>query len=631
MAEVKRQSNPYPLGAAPEQDGIRFSFVSACSDTGILLYDAADGERTEKIPFGPEDRVGHVYCKTLRGLDPEKISYQFYCGKKIVPDAHGKRFLGVRAFGAKQDSSGWKAVFLPACYDWEGDRRPLIPYSEALFYCMHVRGFTRHASSGVAHRGTFLGIVEKIPYLREIGVTTLELQPAYEFEEYGEEARVPVCGVPQGAALQEPQRERKINYWGYKKGFYYAPKAAYAAGKDAPAEFRQLVKALHGNGMELVMQFYFPAEVNRNEIADILRFWLLEYHVDGFRLMGENLPVELIAADEMLADCKILWDHFEARDVPIEGREEGRAHLAEYNDGYLYEMRRFLKGDENMLSSVLRHMRYIPENAGRIHYLTNYNGFTLADLVAYDHKHNEENGEENRDGTDYNCSWNCGEEGASRSRRIKSLRRVQLKNAMCLLLLTQSTPLIFMGDEFGNSQKGNNNPWCQDNGTAWLDWGAQKKNADLLAFWKMLTAFRRAHPILHPGRELRLMDSISCGYPDLSYHGENAWSPKTGGSFCHVGIMLCGKYARIDCGTEDAFLYIGMNMHWIRHRLALPKLPKGMRWETAIDTGETGVAQEEPREENVRDLPPRNIVVLVGAAEPAGTGERNQKTEIGGE
>ncbi|MCM1187743.1 MAG: alpha-amylase family glycosyl hydrolase [bacterium] len=611
MAEGKMRNNPYPLGAVPVEGGIRFSFVSVCPEAGILLYDLSSGKRIGKIPFSGEDRIGNVFCRTVEGLDPEKISYQFFCGKEIVPDERGRRFKGVRAFGAKQNVSDWKAALLPADYDWEGDRRPLIPYSEALFYCMHVRGFTKHASSGVAHRGTFAGITEKIPYLKEIGITTLELQPAYEFAECGGEEALYPCGSPAAAAPEQKDAEKKVNYWGYKKGFYYAPKASYAAGDDAPAEFRGLVKALHKNGMELVLQFYFPPEVNRSEILDILRSWLLNYHVDGFRLLGEGLPVELIAADEMLADCKILYERFESpRGGLQEGQRPSYPHLAEYNDGYLYDMRRFLKSDANLLGSVLRHMRHIPENAGRVHYLTNYNSFTLADLVSYDQKHNEENGEENRDGNDYNCSWNCGEEGFTRSRRIRGLRVQQMKNAMCLLLLTQSTPLIFMGDEFGNSQKGNNNPWCQDNGTAWLDWNAQKKNGEVLAFWKELAAFRRAHPVLHPESEMRLMDYISCGYPDLSYHGENAWNPGSDGPFRHVGIMLCGKYARVDRKTEDAFLYIGMNMDWVSHRLALPKLPRELRWRTAVKTGNEAAVIE--KAENIRELAPRTVAVFIG-------------------
>ena len=588
MADAKTTRNPYPLGAHPEAGGIRFSFVSKEADCGILLYDLNGGKKIQRIPFLPEDRVGNIYCRLVEGISPEAVSYQFYEGGRTVADEYGRAFTGRAAFGRSQKTSEWKASFLKENFDWEDDRCPRIPYADAYFYCMHVRGFTKHSSSGVVHRGTFAGIMEKIHYLKEIGVTTLELQPAYEFQEapLGEEVReTALFGAP-----EDKMDSKRINYWGYRKGFYYAPKAAYAASGDASGEFRELVKALHRNHMELVMQFYFPDTVKRSGILEILRFWVLEYHVDGFRLLGENLPVDLAAADDLLADTKLLYQGFWIDCIYGRNETPDRPHLAEYNDSYLYDMRRFLKGDESMLDCVLRHMRYIPEKAGRIHYLTNYNGFTLADMVMYDHKHNEANGEDNRDGNDYNCSWNCGEEGTARSRRVKDLRLQQMKNAICMLLLTQSTPLIFMGDEFGNSQKGNNNPYCQDNAITWLDWRLVSKNARILEFWKKMMSFRKAHPILHPDKELRVMDYIACGYPDLSYHGQSAWRPRTDGYFRHIGIMLCGKYARVDRDTEDAFIYLAINMHWESHKLALPRLPRGMKWERVLGTSDKGEA-----------------------------------------
>ena len=250
------------------------------------------------------------------------------------------------------------------------------------------------------------------------------------------------------------------------------------------------------------------------------------------------------------------------------------------------------------------------------------------DMVSYDHKHNEANGEGNRDGNDYNCSWNCGEEGPSRRRKVLALRKKQLQNAFCMLLLTQSTPLIFMGDEFGNSQQGNNNPYCQDNKTTWLNWQDREKNAELLAFWKQMTAFRKAHPILHPQEELRILDTLSCGYPDLSYHGQNAWKPQTESYNRHVGMMYCGKYAVTPQGTEDAFLYVAMNMHWEPQKLAFPKLPKGMEWKLVLATEmaeETLTVQEkeEQSREQTGTIAPRSIAVYEGvAAMPQEKGKR---------
>ncbi len=609
MFNINYDRKPYPLGAHPEAEGIRFAFVSRQKPCGILLFDRKTGRKVDRLPFGEEERVGNIYCKYVPGLNPAEITYQFYCGDRILPDMRARVFPGRAAYGKERPVEKLKAGFLTSDFDWGGDRCPRIPYDRALVYCMHVRGFTRHSSSGVKNRGTFAGIAEKVPYLKEIGVTTLELQPAYEFTELqtGEELQ---DGIDReaGAGLWP----KRLNYWGYKRGFYYAPKAAYAGGEDPTVEFKELVKTLHANGMELVMQMYFPAEVKRNEIPEILRFWVLEYHVDGFHLLGEDMPAEDLAQDDALTDTKLWYYHFDPDRICQNGQDPAYPQAAEYNDGWYYDMRRFLKGDEGMLDSFLYHMRHIPERAGEIHYLTNYYGFTLADLVSYDYKHNEANGEDNRDGSNYNGSWNCGEEGAARRGKVRSLRIRQIKNAMCMLLLSQSTPLIFMGDEFGNSQKGNNNPYCQDNSVTWLDWRLVEKNREIWEFWKKLIEFRRQHPILHPERALRLMDSLACGYPDLSYHGQNAWRPQTENYFRHVGIMLCEKYAP-DGG--DGLLYLAVNMHWESHELALPRPPKGTCWKEVFSTedreeiSEKGL--ESPGEELVRRVPARSIAVYV--------------------
>ncbi|MCI8693733.1 MAG: hypothetical protein HFH91_13580 [Lachnospiraceae bacterium] len=621
MADNNLRENPYPLGAHAEGGAVRFSFASKAASCGIMLYDKASGRLRQRIPFAREDRTGYVYCRKFYDIDPKDSSYLFFEEDYLVPDERARVFSRKIPYGRDREAEDLKAGFLTEGFDWGEDRPPRIPYNKVVAYCMHVRGFTKHASSGVVHRGTFAGIAEKIPYLKEIGVTTLELQPAYEFME------IPMRGECRGyyPYMAEPgvvdcpgKRDRsggKPNYWGYKKGFYYMPKAAYAASDNASAEFKELVKALHANGMELIMQFYFPVEVKRSEIPEILRFWVLEYHVDGFHLLGENLQTDLLAAEDLLADTKLWYYHFDTG--KIYGREEKPLypHAAEYNDAWYYDMRRFLKGDGGMLNGMLYHMRHIPEKAGCIHYLSNYYGFTLADMVSYDYKHNEANGEDNRDGSDYNCSWNCGDEGATRRQSVRRLRMKQMKNALCLLMLSQSTPLIFMGDEFGNSQKGNNNPYCQDNAIAWLDWGGMTKNAELLEFWKMLAEFRRSHPILRPEKELRLMDYIACGYPDLSYHGRNAWSPQTEEYYRHIGIMLCGIYEKsCEAGREtaDTFLYLAFNMHWESHKLALPRLPKGMKWETAFGT-ERREQGDRCEAELMRSIPPRSITVFVSS------------------
>lgn len=579
MTVKNMQIKPYPLGAHVEGEGIRFSFVSAKKNCGILIYDNSTGKRLEKIPFDAKQKKGNVYYKYITKYRPEEISYQFYEEDKKVPASNAAVFVGKTSYGKVREVKDLRAGFLGDDFDWEGDVNPCIPYENSLVYLLHVRGFTKHSSSKVTHRGTFLGVLEKLPYLREIGVTCVELQPAYEFTELpGKEESEEEN--PYAAPVEE-----KLNYWGYKKGYYYAPKAAYGV-EDASIEFKKLVREFHKNGMEIVMQFYFPKEVNYAEVTEILRYWVLEYHVDGFHLMGENLPADLLASDPMLADTKLWYYRFSTED--LYGRDECPVYrnLAAYQDDYLYTMRKFLKSDEDMVNAVLKQMRHNPEKMGRIHYMSNYYGMTLADMVSYDRKHNEENGEENRDGNDYNCSWNCGEEGKTRRKKITALRIRQIKNAMCMLMFSQSTPLIFMGDEFGNSQKGNNNPYCQDNLITWLDWRDIEKNKEIHSFWKKLVKIRQKHPVLHQPKEPRIMDYIACGYPDLSYHGVNPWRPQTENYSRCVGMMYCGKYAKINRTEEDCFFYVAMNMHWEEHFFGLPRLPKGLKWKLFLTTDE---------------------------------------------
>lgn len=602
MTENRLQIKPYPLGAHCEAGRIRFSFVSKRENCGVILYDRHSGRRLRKIAFTPEERIGNVYCKYLEGLDASAITYQYFEEDYIVPDYHARVFVEKGSYGRERSIKDLRAGFIQENYDWEGDKNPRIPYEDCICYCMHVRGFTRHPSSGVQHRGTFLGIKEKIPYLKETGITTVELQPSYEFLEIPsiEERRK---SFSYGMASDEDMDKfcpKRLNYWGYKRGYYYAPKAAYAAGEDASLEFKEMVKAFHANGMEVVMQFYFPNDVEEREITDILQFWVLNYHVDGFHLMGGNLPTTMIAKDPVFADTKLWYYSFDTDAVYDKEEVPKYRNLAEYRDDYLYTMRKYLKGDEDMIKHVLYQMRHNPLKAGCIHYMTNYYGLTLMDMVSYNFKHNEENGEENRDGASSNYSWNCGEEGTSRRKKVIKLRRKQIKNAICMLLLGQSTPLIFMGDEFGNSQKGNNNPYCQDNSTTWLNWADLQRNQDIYDFWKQVLKLRREHPILHCERELKIMDSLSCGYPDLSYHGQNAWRAQTEGYSRQVGIMYCGKYARTKTGEEDAFCYLAMNMYWEPQGLALPRLPRGMKWKRVFCT-EKDLGIEKPLEEISRE------------------------------
>lgn len=640
MTSFRRPITPYPLGAYVEADGsIRFSFVSRDENCGIVLYDKESGKRLKKIPFSRQDRVGNVYCKYLSGIEPSKITYHFFEGDNLIPDENAKVFVGKHRYGRERSVRDLKAGFVCGEFDWGKDDFLGIPYEKSVFYCMHVRGFTRHPSSGAAHKGTFLGIIEKIDYLKKTGITTLELQPAYEFNEMPDNAerRKNFSG---GGAVSDEDLDRfypkKLNYWGYKRGYYYAPKSSYAAGEDASAEFKNMVKALHAAGIEVIMQFYFPDRLSLREITDILQYWVIHYHVDGFHLMGGEIPVTELAKDPVLADTKMLYYGFDL-DKIYGNTDVSNRTLGEYNDRYLYDLRKFLKGDEGMLEKAVSHLVYNPAKCGVINYFTNYYGFTLMDLVSYERKHNEANGEDNRDGDNNNCSWNCGEEGTSRRKKVRELRKKQIKNAYAMLLFGQGTPLIFMGDEFGNSQSGNNNPYCQDNEVAWLDWNRLKKNQELYDCFTSFLKIRKEHPILHASQALSMVDMLSCGYPALSYHGQNAWRAQMDSYYRNVGILFCGKYAKNERGKEDSFLYLALNMYWEERRLALPNLPKGLEWRCLADTSagdciKDGLRESDERnsEENenlsqseqnpkensfhdaVRNIPPRSVLLFIG-------------------
>lgn len=609
MMSIGSRIYPFPLGAQMYQSdnkkGIRVSFPASGQECGVILFDRRTGKEKRRHIIPAENRMGDL-CFDFIELDkPEKISYLFFDEEEQFPDKWGKAFASGIRYGKKKKETDLRAVFPAMNYDWENDRYPCLAYEDSIVYLLHVRGFTMHVSSAVKARGTFAGVQEKIPYLKELGITTLELQPVYEFTELPEETE------KKRSATRQPVEER-INYWGYQEGYYYAPKEAYACSKDAVTEFKDLVKALHREGMEVILQFYFPDKVRESEILDILHFWRFTYHVDGFHLMGSRIPAEDISRDGSLKGAKIWYYTFPEAADTLQGGERGPENcgrtLAEYRDEYMYHIRSLLKGDENMLYTVMQDMRRSPAGAGVINYVTNYYGFTMMDLVSYDRKHNEDNGENNRDGNDYNCSWNCGAEGPTKRKQVLNLREKQYRNAFSLLMLSQGTPLFFMGDEFGNTQKGNNNPYCQDNSVAWLNWNDRGKNEKLFLFVKQLISLRKENSVFHMRKECMLMDYKALGCPDLSYHSEEAWRPSWESYNRHIGVMLTGDYAP---GCEGKFYYLALNLHWEKHSFALPKLPKTHRWELVFTTD---VREPVLSEQNVLLTTPRSVALLCGQA-----------------
>ena len=443
-----------------------------------------------------------------------------------------------------------------------------------------------------------------IPYWKEMGINAIELMTAYEFQECTRKETA-------GSMAVRSKKDDRINYWGYAQGFYFAPKASYSATREPDREFRDMVHALHQAGIECIMEMYFPENTPSLQVVRSLWMWKLFYHVDGFHVRGVQGICNLMATDPLFADTKLLNIYFPVEEIYGKKNLPKKRMVAECNDGFMIDVRRFLKGDEESLKAFAERMRRNPKGSGLINYIASHDGFTLCDLVSYEERHNEDNGEQNRDGRVQNYSWNCGEEGKSRKKKILELRNRQMKNAWCMLLLSAGTPMILAGDEFCNSQLGNNNPYCLDNEISWLDWkGYKSGNSEMFRFVKDLIAFRKKHKILHMGQELSMTDSLSCGFPGISYHSSSAWYGELDGQNRKIGVMYCGKYA-----DEDELIYIAYNMHWMEHTFALPALPGGYRWNVALDTSE-GILEEDkwrllPDSRQVQ-VSSRTVIVLIG-------------------
>lgn len=607
------KGEPYPLGITVKgKDGINFAAVlPGKEEGGVILYPKRGGVQL-RFPFPEENTVGNVRCMRLLGIRMQEYEYNFYVGEEVVVDPYARKLSGNERWGKRVDPA-LRCDILEGEFDWGTDRPLETEMCDSILYQLHVRGFTRHRSSMVKHKGTFLGIVEKIPYLKELGVTAVELMPAYEFVELERPKGKSYTMAQAAKHYMEPSADEekvRINYWGYKNGFYFAPKASYCSTQDPVTEFKSMVRALHENGLEVIMQFYFPPGVGQGFILETLRFWVWEYHIDGAHLLGEALPTVLAATDPLLAKSKLFYYDFPCQEIYVSPDAAVDVRLACYRDDFLYDMRRFLKGDEDTLGSMLYQLRKNPRQMGAVNYIANYEGFSLADLVSYERKHNEENGEQNRDGNPYNASWNCGIEGKTRKKTVLQLRRKQMRNAVMLLFTAQGTPMLTAGDEFGHSREGNNNAYCQDNEVNWLNWKRPESDRDFLEFVKALIALRKAHPILHKPDEMVMTDFIACGYPELSYHGREAWRLDIDRISREAGVMYCGNYAKTDRVHHDDFFYIAYNMHWEEKKLALPALPAGMHWEKVLDSETAGVLLEPEEWEKSVTVPARSIRIL---------------------
>jgi isoamylase len=643
-----RKGLPIPFGATGVMGGINFSVYSrhatACT---LVLFEPGKEQPYAEVPFPTEFRIGDVFAMIVFDLDPYATEYGFRMDGPWVPE-EGHRFdrskvlldpaaraisgPGIWGFGPdRKQPYPYRSRIQPEDFDW-GDDRPLgLPFHDLIIYEMHVRGFTRSPSSGVKHPGTFVGLREKIPYLKELGVNCVELLPVFEFDETELVRRNPLTG------------ERLWNYWGYNTVSFFAPKAAYAATGEAGLqadEFKTLIKELHRNGIEIILDVVFNHTAEGNEqgptisfrgldnktyymlaphgeyynfsgvgntfncnnpvvhnfVVDCLRYWVAEYHIDGFRfdlasILGrdqngaplKNPPLlESLAGDPVLGRTKLIAEAWDAGGLYQVGTFPAFGRWAEWNGKYRDCARKFLKGDMGQVSEMAARITGSPDLYGgraaiaSINFLTCHDGFTLRDLVSYNGKHNEENGEGNNDGANDNNSWNCGVEGPTDSLAVNSLRQRQIKNALTMLLVSQGIPMLRMGDECGQTQQGNNNAYCHDSVLTWFDWELLEKHAELFRFCRLLIEFRKRHPVLtdpqHPVP----------GSAQIIWHETRPWQADWSGMSRVLAFHRSGPDK--EHGNRLDMVYVAMNMYWESLEFNLPSPDQGLRWHSAVNT-----------------------------------------------
>lgn len=620
MDQEKAQS--MPIGATVRDGGVNFAvIVREEAEISLCLYKRGVSVPSYEFQIPSENRVGDVQYLYIEGLNPKEWEYGFFCtckteegNERKIPfaDRYARKVVGREKWG-EPPKEPLRYGFLAENFDWQQDRAPKIPLEDMILYRLHPRGFTKHPSSKVKGKGTFLGIMEKIPYLKELGVTTIELMPAYEFDE---------VILPEHNAQTEKGREEKVrlNYFGYADAYYFAPKTSYAriqmgSSYESANELKELVRELHKVGMEISMEFYFMPGLSMEFIQDCLIFWGMEYHIDAFHINQNVVDMTRLAQNPYLSDKKLFGNEWNT-DAIYQKKIPKRKRLAAMNDGFMMDARRFLKSDENQLGAFLYRLTRNPAMEGVINYISNHDSLTLQDLVMYEKRHNELNGENNQDGNPLNYSWNCGVEGESRRKKILDRRSQQMKNALIMVFLSQGIPMLFAGDEFARTCQGNNNPYCQDNDISWLNWKWSKKGQELYEFTKALIAFRREHRILHMPQQFKMMDYGAVGRPDLSYHGSRAWYPDMDTYTRHVGVLYCGEYARYATGEADEDIYVAYNIHWEEHEFDLPRPSRKKVWKRVIHTscGELPYVAEEPEmmeDQKKLVVSPRSIVVLV--------------------
>ena len=672
-------------GATPLQNGVNFT-IHTCGGTSceLLLFHRAQEEPFAVLPFPEAYKIGNVYSMIVYGLNIDEFEYAYrvdgpYCPEKgllfdknkILLDPYAKAVAGQRTWGIRWDHT-YHARVVKDRFDWGDMPQSKKELCDLIIYELHVRDFTHHPSSGVQHRGTFSGLMEKIPYLKELGINAVELMPIFEFDETMNSRTV--------------DGKQLLECWGYNTVGFFAPNSSYAAANEhnqEGTELKTLIKALHDNGIEVILDVVFNHTAEGNEkgntfsfkgfdnniyymltpdgnyynfsgcgntlncnhpvvqqlILECLRYWTINYRVDGFRfdlasILGRNEDgspmnnpplLRTLANDSILSNVKLIAEAWDAGGLYQVGSFPASGRWAEWNGRYRDSLRSYLKGDSwNAWDAAWSisgsgdlyggyydntHSNYAGYNSC-VNFLTCHDGFTLYDLYAYNDKHNEANGWNNTDGANDNRSWNCGVEGETDDPEVLSLRRRMIRNACAVLMCSRGTPMFLAGDEFGNTKFGNNNSYCQDNITSWLDWRMLEKNKDLFEFFKFMIAFRKKHPVIH-----KQLPTSVCGMDPIHTHNLNAEEtdiPRDARTFC---VSFAG-YDK-EKGKDD-LIYVAVNTFWEDVTITLPNLHGRGAWHLSVNTYGDGNGHycypegQEVRIDRSFVMRPRSVAVFTG-------------------
>lgn len=668
------------FGAVAIPGGVNFTIhTHGATSCELLLFHRKAEEPYAVIPFPESYRIGFCYSMIVFDLDIEEFEYAYrldgpydekkglrFDKNKILLDPYARAVTGQSQWGHVNNAQhGYRARVVQSNFDWGDQRHHSIPMEDLIIYELHVRGFTMDESSGVKHHGTFEGLREKIPYLKELGVNAVELMPIFEFDEMRDVRLI--------------DENELIDFWGYNPVSFFAPNTSYCSSMEynrEGLELKTLIKDLHDNGVEVILDVVFNHTAEGNEfgpcfsfkgfdnniyymltpdghyynfsgcgntlncnhpvvrdmILECLRYWVIEYRVDGFRfdlasILGRNddgTPLSQppllrsLAFDSILGNVKLIAEAWDAGGLYQVGSFPSWKRWAEWNGRYRDDMRRFLKGDDFLAQTAAARITGSPDlydpayrggNAS-INFLTCHDGFTLYDLYSYNQKHNEANGWGNTDGADDNNSWNCGVEGETDDPAILALRKRLMKNACAILLCSRGTPMFLSGDEFADTRYGNNNPYCQDNLISWLDWSLLKKNKDLFDFFQYMIRFRKDHPVIRKDLEPSYL-----GIPAMSTHGLTPDETNFSGD-SHV---VCVRFAGYNESTQkEDLVYLAVNSGWFPVTLTLPELPEHYKWKVAVNTGDPKCQffhkNSMPTVESKIFLGERSVIIFVATA-----------------